>query len=344
MRKSLKLCEFIKLSETPEVWHGTPHHIVDKFSTNNIGTGEGNQSYGWGLYFTGNKEIAEYYKRTLTSNAPSFTYAPFDVYIDDKKLKHSFDINIEEPSCILIPYCILILIITSIQTKKFSPYIQRIVNYSNCLSYIINSNLSLTENVKSLIDWLIKYIDINYTKNEKVIGMKVKDLIEELQRYLDLINQNRLKIESHEEEGEVLKVYIPEGKYLLWDKEFKKQSAFVQKALYEPLKKLLEKEKKKEQKKELITRKSFRIDVLKEKEKEKTIDEMINKLTGSFIYFRLELLLDSSKKASLFLHSLGLNGIKYYTAESRNKKGYKESGDFNYVIFDDNAIKILERM
>jgi len=46
-------------------FHGTPHK-VDKFSTDKIGTGEGAQVYGWGLYFAENKRIAENYRRTLT--------------------------------------------------------------------------------------------------------------------------------------------------------------------------------------------------------------------------------------------------------------------------------------
>jgi hypothetical protein len=46
-------------------WHGSPHDH-DKFSTEKIGTGEGAQVYGWGLYFAGKKEVAEYYKRALS--------------------------------------------------------------------------------------------------------------------------------------------------------------------------------------------------------------------------------------------------------------------------------------
>ena len=42
-------------------WHGTPHN-VDKFSTDKINTGEGNQTYGYGLYFTDTKAIAEMYR------------------------------------------------------------------------------------------------------------------------------------------------------------------------------------------------------------------------------------------------------------------------------------------
>ena len=46
-------------------FHGTPHK-VDKFSTEQIGTGEGNQVYGWGLYFAQAKKVADGYRRTLS--------------------------------------------------------------------------------------------------------------------------------------------------------------------------------------------------------------------------------------------------------------------------------------
>jgi hypothetical protein len=45
-------------------WHGSPHKF-DKFTTDKMGTGEGAQAYGWGLYFTSKKEIAEYYRTSL---------------------------------------------------------------------------------------------------------------------------------------------------------------------------------------------------------------------------------------------------------------------------------------
>lgn len=46
-------------------WHGTPHDF-DKFSFEKIGTGEGAQAFGWGLYFTESREIAEYYAKELS--------------------------------------------------------------------------------------------------------------------------------------------------------------------------------------------------------------------------------------------------------------------------------------
>lgn len=45
-------------------FHGTPH-IFDRFSLNKIGTGEGAQAFGWGLYFAGRKEVAEWYRSAL---------------------------------------------------------------------------------------------------------------------------------------------------------------------------------------------------------------------------------------------------------------------------------------
>jgi len=54
-------------------YHGTPHTFAPepgapfgKFRTSAIGTGEGAQAYGHGLYFAGKKEVAEHYRDMLT--------------------------------------------------------------------------------------------------------------------------------------------------------------------------------------------------------------------------------------------------------------------------------------
>jgi len=46
-------------------WHGTPY-TFDRFDISKIGSGEGAQAYGYGLYFAGKKEVAEHYRNTLT--------------------------------------------------------------------------------------------------------------------------------------------------------------------------------------------------------------------------------------------------------------------------------------
>ena len=49
-------------------WHGGPHDF-ETFSTDKIGTGEGAQAYGWGMYFTGSRKIAEWYRDKLKSGS-----------------------------------------------------------------------------------------------------------------------------------------------------------------------------------------------------------------------------------------------------------------------------------
>lgn len=49
-------------------YHGTPHRGIEQtgFKLNKIGTGEGAQIYGWGIYFAQKKGIAEHYRRVVT--------------------------------------------------------------------------------------------------------------------------------------------------------------------------------------------------------------------------------------------------------------------------------------
>lgn len=54
-------------------YHGTPHEF-DEFDMAKIGTGEGAQAYGWGLYFAGDRGIAEFYRRKLTASRAPQTY------------------------------------------------------------------------------------------------------------------------------------------------------------------------------------------------------------------------------------------------------------------------------
>ena len=61
-------------------WHGSPH-IFDYFSLDAIGTGEGAQVHGWGLYFAKNRTTAGRYKRKLAQ------------ILRPKKVEYRFEIN-----------------------------------------------------------------------------------------------------------------------------------------------------------------------------------------------------------------------------------------------------------
>ena len=49
-----------------EAWHGSPHKF-DKFSMDAIGTGEGAQAYGHGLYFADSEDVARNYRDMLSA-------------------------------------------------------------------------------------------------------------------------------------------------------------------------------------------------------------------------------------------------------------------------------------
>ncbi len=66
-----KLGPYFRYREGQELFqaafHGTPHRF-DRFSLDAIGTGEGNQAHGWGLYFAKDREASEKYKNGLGVN------------------------------------------------------------------------------------------------------------------------------------------------------------------------------------------------------------------------------------------------------------------------------------
>lgn len=61
--------------ENVSVWHGSPHDF-DQFKTSQIGTGEGAQAYGHGLYFSESEDVARGYKDRLSPNKSNLPNGP----------------------------------------------------------------------------------------------------------------------------------------------------------------------------------------------------------------------------------------------------------------------------
>jgi len=55
----------VDMRYSSEAWHGAGKWF-DRFSTKVMGSGEGVQAYGWGLYFASKKQIAEWYRNAMT--------------------------------------------------------------------------------------------------------------------------------------------------------------------------------------------------------------------------------------------------------------------------------------
>lgn len=70
------LARFGPLLSAIPFWHGSPH-VFDKFQMDKIGTGEGAQSYGHGIYGAENKRVAQEYSDKLGEVA---------TYVDGEKL------------------------------------------------------------------------------------------------------------------------------------------------------------------------------------------------------------------------------------------------------------------
>lgn len=54
-------------------WHGTPHDF-DAFDLGSIGTGEGAQVHGWGLYFAQDRAVSEEYKARLGGSGEGYSF------------------------------------------------------------------------------------------------------------------------------------------------------------------------------------------------------------------------------------------------------------------------------
>ena len=63
-------------------WHGTPHDF-DGFDIGAIGTGEGAQVHGWGLYFAQDRKVSEGYKEWLAGKHISYDGKPISAYTGD---------------------------------------------------------------------------------------------------------------------------------------------------------------------------------------------------------------------------------------------------------------------
>src|SRR6185436_13273853 len=66
------------VKRTLKAYHGSPHDF-DQFSLSKIGTGEGAQAYGHGLYFAENPATAGQYREKLAGNR-------YEFYVDGKKV------------------------------------------------------------------------------------------------------------------------------------------------------------------------------------------------------------------------------------------------------------------
>lgn len=91
----LRMPQGSDLSLFQPAYHGSPH-TFDRFSLEAIGTGEGAQAYGWGLYFAGKREVAEFYKDAGLEVSPRLRMVWEDHGYDVEKTRAALQQAIDE--------------------------------------------------------------------------------------------------------------------------------------------------------------------------------------------------------------------------------------------------------
>lgn len=298
-------------------WHGSPYDF-DEFDLGSIGGGLGTQAFGWGLYFTENKNVAEKYKV-------------------ERKSKNKFTLNGNDIPIEYVPVIEQIFGGINVENNKESLLNRLVLNRDAEQSNLdlVTKNLNeldgvldfITQNSKFTINKLPTLVDNKFERMATVILNDAKtkaksdnkrvnkeylfDVIEELQNrykkhyifYNDIVSKISYLIDNIDS-FEVTSAYKP----TLYNVEIPDTDT------------MLDYSKPINEQSEYVLNKIKQLDPTD-----------INK-TGKEFYNDLSERLGGDKNASLKLNELGIKGIKY-----------KHGLSHNFVVFDDHAIKVIEK-
>ncbi|MBO7211115.1 MAG: hypothetical protein J6V44_08985 [Methanobrevibacter sp.] len=352
-------------------YHGTPHRF-EEFSTEHIGSGEGAQAHGWGLYFAGEKEVSENYRAKLINRNGNSEY---EFSVNGEKIS-------EKAHNYLVHNLNGHLLYTSANSDNLedlkadiawhTQYLKRgnkfTLNLINLLQEQIdkiesNPKLSITkfleevpsddkyrfqclaaaakraakdENRKANIQDVLKWIK---EQQKPFKDEREKDL--EIVKELEQIDLENIKLTK--EMGQLFEVDIPENEVLLdEEKKLSEQTDFVKEKIYEVIESLSDEETMR------FTSQLFDSDYtltgyylpVKMKDNPNECrkylrEEFYNDFrlyTGKELYHYLEFALGHAKWVSLKLNEHGIKGITY--------DGRRDGRC--YVIFDDKAVDVVQ--
>lgn len=272
-------------------WHGSPHDF-NEFDLGAIGTGEGNQAHGWGLYFAKKKSVSKNYQKVLSKRLGTTSPKLFKVEIPDEKTMLDEDKYFKE------------------QNKDV---VNKIVTAVNGLDI---------DKRKALLSYYKEHPSYPVNKEyEKLLG-KIQEIKHEKEYITDALLNNANKIKE-----KIARETAAEYGYNFDELKADNTFEMAKKLLGEIDKKLSALKKEKE------------VEGAKEKIKEDKILESIGDTftktpyTGRDVYVALSTALGGDKEASEFLNSTDVKGITY--------DGYTDGRC--YVVFDDKAIKVIEK-
>lgn len=322
-------------------WHGSPHRF-DRFDISKIGTGEGAQAYGYGLYFTNQESVANHYRNTLslprlkfngkliedaelTPEETDFAHRLESMFQNEGNLETALDRVIGDVQ----RYTRFTRGIDATSDSELTPYFEEIEKEAKTPELaqeaialavkMVEGDESIRTGDTSTANWN-RLLEIAPNAYHNVIH-DVAPMIEEereIERIIDFYDNHKdnIKIDNG---GAKYRVDLkPEpDEYLLWDKPLSEQSEKV---------------------KEAVEKRNIKVGY----SKDPFGDEIYQWITRPKQQRELGIFkdweTDTQQTASFFLKSLGIRGIKYLDGSSRGKG----EGSYNYVIFDDNDVEIKE--
>ena len=287
-------------------WHGSPHDF-DEFDLGAIGTGEGNQAHGWGLYFAKDKKVSKLYKEVLSKAQGSNKSSLFKVEIPNETelLPEQYPIS---------GYSRYVRDSLKNGLHKMSE--EQLERFTSLLIKYHKGSIIGDER----IDKYIQFMDIGYIISELHNKNKTINDINKIQkrnvnRFLKSVGIDE-DIDTIASNDELLKNVYEKFRYELYPE--------------------YEKEKQLEREREEKAISNVKTDVYGALEKTnivgKQLYSFLSHALGNDEHFNLYNV-KNAKKASEFLNSIGIKGI-YYDGEQDGRC---------YVVFDDKAIKVIEK-
>ena len=285
-----------------DAWHGGRPLVGGKFSTEYIGTGEGNQAFGWGLYFTTLKDIGEYYANRIGGQRK--------VKVRDVDLLYEWQTAPAE------------LAENMRQVYEAGDAVQHWRDQAE------KYKADFSEEIQSQVRWLKTVSQLTLDKINKFLGgeSEYPHISQVLHYIIDNATADSVKATPTRN---LYKVILHEGKqpgeytWLEWEER-------VPDSIY----KKMEDSISSSSVPEMRERSHKLIDLLKWKISRRGLHS--NK--GSELYRELVKEFGSDKAASLFLLRAGIDGIKYPAGTLSGAK----TDAYNYVVFDENAVTVKE--
>ena len=281
-------------------WHGSPHQF-DEFSLDAIGSGEGFQAHGWGLYFADERETSDGYRKNLGHPRLEVTIAGQRYTGNGLSWKDGNGRRVH-----LSPTLTVILSETSSLQRTLMEQQEAVSEEEGEFNdWGFEEEESVEEERGKLPT--ITYDMIHEHLEDQLSHPTGRYKAEDYKQALKLLEDSG-SFEAETKIGSLFKVDIPDADVMLDEQEtFDNQPTKVQTAL-------------------------------KEIAKERGIT-LRDDMTGGAIYRAIANTLDSNRgeysdrEASLLLNKHGVKGIVYDG----------ETDGLCYIVFDDKAIKILER-